>query len=72
MEWPLTIAAVVFLGAYAWPILDPGLPTGVARTCSVVGWAVREENDETGDQLDDVQAELLAIHQRLDRVLEER
>ena len=30
MEWPLTIAAVVFLGAYAWPILDPGLPSGVA------------------------------------------
>ncbi len=25
-EWPLTILAVVFLGAYAWPILDPGLP----------------------------------------------
>jgi voltage-gated potassium channel len=40
MEWPLTIAAVVFLGAYAWPILDPGLPTGVHRACSVVGWTV--------------------------------
>lgn len=40
MEWPLTIAAVVFLGAYAWPILDPGLPTGVYRACSVVGWTV--------------------------------
>ncbi len=40
MEWPLTVAAVVFLGAYAWPILDPGLPTGVTRACSLVGWAV--------------------------------
>ena len=40
MEWPLTIAAVVFLGVYAWPILDPDLPTGLDRACSVVGWAV--------------------------------
>lgn len=26
-EWPLTAAAVLFLAAYAWPILDPELPT---------------------------------------------
>ena len=24
-EWPLTVAAVVFLATYAWPILDPEL-----------------------------------------------
>jgi len=24
-DWPLTIAALLFLGAYAWPILDPEL-----------------------------------------------
>jgi voltage-gated potassium channel len=40
MEWPLTIAAVVFLGVYAWPILDPRVPTGLERACTVVGWAV--------------------------------
>ena len=25
-EWPLTVTAVIFLIAYAWPILDPNLP----------------------------------------------
>lgn len=40
MEWPLTVAALVFLGAYAWPILDPGMVGWWARTCEVVGWAV--------------------------------
>ncbi len=39
-EWPLTIAALVFLAAYAWPILDPGLPEGVRTTCAVIGWLV--------------------------------
>ena len=44
-------------------------------TATFASWlveAVREENDETEDQLDDVRAELVAIHERLDRVLEER
>jgi voltage-gated potassium channel len=40
MEWPLTVAAVVFLGAYAWPILDPGLPHGWRIACELVGWTV--------------------------------
>jgi len=40
MEWPLTIAAVVFLGAYAWPILEPEMPPAFRSTCIVVGWAV--------------------------------
>ena len=40
MEWPLTVAALVFLAAYAWPILDPGLPDGVDTACAVVGWTV--------------------------------
>jgi voltage-gated potassium channel len=39
-EWPLTIAAVVFLGAYAWPILDPGLPDVLATTCATITWVV--------------------------------
>lgn len=26
-EWPLTALALVFLGAYDWPIIDPSLPS---------------------------------------------
>ena len=40
MEWPLTVAAVLFLVAYAWPILDPGLPSWLQLTCEWVGWTV--------------------------------
>ena len=39
-EWPLAGAALVFLAAYAWPILQPDLPEGWRRTCSAVGWAI--------------------------------
>lgn len=38
--WPLTAAAVVFLGAYAWPILDPEMPARQARLLGVVGVVV--------------------------------
>jgi voltage-gated potassium channel len=38
-EWPLTVAALLFLIAYAWPILDPELPSGVRRTLGLVAWA---------------------------------
>ena len=31
-EWPLMIAAIVFLATYAVPILDPDLPTPLS-TC---------------------------------------
>ncbi|GAA1919340.1 potassium channel family protein [Nocardioides marmoribigeumensis] len=34
--WPLMLAALVFLVAYAWPILDPTLPTAVDRLAAVV------------------------------------
>lgn len=27
-EWPLTVAALFFLVAYAWPVLDPTLSGG--------------------------------------------
>ena len=40
MEVPLTVAAVAFLGAYAWPILDPDLSLSIGTTCVVVGWTV--------------------------------
>jgi voltage-gated potassium channel len=39
-EWPLAIAALLFLAAYAWPVLDPGLPPGWHRTCDVVNVAI--------------------------------
>ena len=38
-EWPLTVAALLFLVAYAWPILDPELPSGVRRALGLVAWA---------------------------------
>ena len=37
-EWPLTAAAVLFLGAYAWPILEPDLSSSLVRLCQVVTW----------------------------------
>ena len=35
-EWPLTAAALLFLGAYAWPILDPDLDPDWVGVCEVV------------------------------------
>ena len=37
-EWLLTVAALAFLVAYAWPILDPGLPSVWVTVCRVVAW----------------------------------
>lgn len=37
-EWPLTILAAVFLGTYAWPILQPGLPEGLRRALVWFAW----------------------------------
>jgi len=39
-EWPLTLLAVAFLGAYAWPILDPGLSPGWVAVCTAVDTGV--------------------------------
>ena len=42
-EWPLTVAALVFLVAYAWPILDPGIDDvwlTVTDVASWVAWAM--------------------------------
>lgn len=39
-EWPLTVGALLFLLAYAWPILDPGLSESVVSTLELVGWTV--------------------------------
>lgn len=39
VEWPLTLAAAAFLAAYAAPIIEPGLPSGVLTLCRVVVWA---------------------------------
>jgi voltage-gated potassium channel len=37
-EWPLTAVAVLFLGAYAWPILAPDLPSPWPTVCAAVTW----------------------------------
>lgn len=39
-RWPLTLAALVFVAAYAWPILDPDLGAGWRQACSAVTWVV--------------------------------
>ena len=38
-NWPLTAAAVVFLAAYAVPIIWPQLPPSVVGACLVASWA---------------------------------
>ena len=40
MGWPLIGLAAVFLAAYAWPILDPGLPQGARTACGVAVFVV--------------------------------
>ena len=37
-DWPLMVAALSFLVAYAVPIMDPDLGTGGQRLCQVVVW----------------------------------
>lgn len=37
-DWPLTAASVVFLTAYAWPILDPGLDRSARIACEALTW----------------------------------
>jgi len=42
-EWPLALAALLFLGAFAWPILDNHLTMGWRHTCRtvvLVSWIV--------------------------------
>ena len=38
-EWPLTVAAILFLLAYAWPILDLELSPEWHTVCDLVSWA---------------------------------
>jgi voltage-gated potassium channel len=37
-EWPLMIAALVFLAAYAVPILNPDLPSWLLDSCRLLSW----------------------------------
>ena len=37
-NWPLMIAAVIFLAAYALPVLDPDLPTWLLDLCRWLSW----------------------------------
>ena len=38
-EWPLMVAALAFLAAYAIPIIDPGIRAPLAVLCRAVAWA---------------------------------
>lgn len=38
-EWPLTVAALLFVVAYAWPILDPDLPAPWPFVFLTITWA---------------------------------
>ncbi len=37
-EWPLIVAALAFLAAYAWPILNPGLSPAAVAACAAITW----------------------------------
>lgn len=37
-QWPLLLVSLVFVAAYAWPILDPSLPRHLHRLCATVVW----------------------------------
>lgn len=39
-EVPLLLLALAFLGAWAWPILDPRIGSDAAAVCDAIGWAV--------------------------------
>ncbi len=38
VQLPLTMASILFVAAYAWPILDTGLDPSVVLVCSAVVW----------------------------------
>lgn len=38
VEWPLMVAAAVFLAAYAVPILNPDLPSWLRELCLTLSW----------------------------------
>jgi voltage-gated potassium channel len=39
-DWPLAFAALIFLAAYAWPILVPDLATPWPGICHILTWAM--------------------------------
>jgi voltage-gated potassium channel len=39
-EWPLAGAALLFLGAYAWPIIDPSLDRSTHLYLEILSWSV--------------------------------
>jgi voltage-gated potassium channel len=43
-EWPLTVLALLYLGAYAAPILSPNLPSGYRRSAEIIALATWAAN----------------------------
>ncbi|RLV54979.1 two pore domain potassium channel family protein [Aeromicrobium phragmitis] len=39
LDIPLTVSTLIFLAAYAWPILDPDLSRGWRQACTTAVWA---------------------------------
>ena len=39
-EWPLAVLALVFLVAYAWPILQPGISSSWRHACTVTDYVI--------------------------------
>jgi voltage-gated potassium channel len=38
VDWPLTISALIFLAAYAVPIINPDVPPGLEQLCRIAVW----------------------------------
>ena len=38
-DWPLTVAALAFLAAYAIPIINPDISPRQAQACELIVWA---------------------------------
>ena len=63
--WPLTVLAIGFLIAYAWPILDPGMSDDARRACDLIQLgAYAPGHDAELDQAVRLQPQLTALLQQ--------
>ena len=64
-DWPLIIAGIIFLAAYAIPILRPDLPRGLVAMCrwlTLITWAIFVIDDVVRVSLADVRLRYMARH----------